>query len=270
MTNDNLNTGVGKKIVEALRQQSEIEIIPVPVDEFNEEDNAEETLFSDSLVDETEDELSTYQEEEVTFNDFDDDDDDEELFADDEIVDEVQDEPEVEEELPTLAKVEPEPVQAFEPKIETPFEFNVTSPAEPAVKVEPKQYSEPATVAPSISIESLLGKFATEESDKSLPEIPSNVAILKRLIEQLPSGVTRHTGAQIIRQTMEALGISMKTVLQEAQQVQELLSRSARECQANIQEHKKHISALEKQVQTYKKQYGTINELISLFISTNK
>ena len=57
-------------------------------------------------------------------------------------------------------------------------------------------------------------------------EMPANIAVLKKLISQLPSGVSRHTGAQIIKQTMEALGISMKSVLQDAQQVQENLKNS--------------------------------------------
>ena len=101
-------------------------------------------------------------------------------------------------------------------------------------------------------------------------EMPANIAVLKRLISQLPSGVSRHTGAQIIKQTMEALGISMKSVLQDAQQVQEGLKISARECQASIQEYKKQILALEKQSQNYQKQYSALNDLISLFIQTTK
>ena len=101
-------------------------------------------------------------------------------------------------------------------------------------------------------------------------EMPANIAVLKKLISQLPSGVSRHTGAQIIKQTMEALGISMKSVLQDAQQVQEGLKISARECQASIQEYKKHILALEKQSQNYQKQYSALNDLISLFIQTTK
>lgn len=101
-------------------------------------------------------------------------------------------------------------------------------------------------------------------------EIPANIAVLKKLISQLPSGVSRHTGAQIIKQTMEALGISMRSVLQDAQQVQENLKVSARECQANIQEYKKQIMALEKQSQNYQKQYSALNDLISLFIQTTK
>ena len=101
-------------------------------------------------------------------------------------------------------------------------------------------------------------------------EIPANIAVLKRLISQLPSGVSRHTGAQIIKQTMEALGISMKSVLQDAQQVQESLKVSARECQGTIQEYKKQILALEKQSQNYQKQYSALNDLISLFIQTTR
>lgn len=101
-------------------------------------------------------------------------------------------------------------------------------------------------------------------------EMPANIAVLKRLISQLPSGVSRHTGAQIIKQTMEALGISMRSVLQDAQQVQESLKVSARECQASIQDYKKQILTLEKQSQSYQKQYSALNDLISLFIQTTK
>ena len=101
-------------------------------------------------------------------------------------------------------------------------------------------------------------------------EMPANIAVLKKLISQLPSGVSRHTGAQIIKQTMEALGISMKSVLQDAQQVQESLKVSARECQGSIQEYKKQILTLEKQSQTYQKQYSALNDLISLFIQTTR
>lgn len=101
-------------------------------------------------------------------------------------------------------------------------------------------------------------------------EMPANITVLKKLISQLPSGVSRHTGAQIIKQTMEALGISMKSVLQDAQQVQENLKVSARECQASIQDYKKQILALEKQSQSFQKQYSSLNDLISLFIQTTK
>ena len=100
-------------------------------------------------------------------------------------------------------------------------------------------------------------------------EIPANVAVLRQLITQLPVGVSKQTGAQIIKQTMEALGISMKNVLQEAQQVQENLNISASECQTSIMEHKKQIGILERQAQKYQKQYSALNDIISLFVQTN-
>ena len=108
--------------------------------------------------------------------------------------------------------------------------------------------------------------FAPEPEDF---EIPTNVAVLKQLISQLPAGVSKQTGAQIIKQTMEALGISMKSVLQEAQQVQENLNRSSRECQASIVEYRKQIGALERQSQKLQRQYASLNDIISLFVQTN-
>ena len=112
--------------------------------------------------------------------------------------------------------------------------------------------------------------MASEERVTEGADMPGNIIILKKLIAQLPSGVTRHTGAQIIRQTMEALGISMKSVLTEAQEVQNSLKESTKECQMTIQEYKRKITMLEKQTQNYQKQYSALNDLISLFIQTTK
>ena len=109
-----------------------------------------------------------------------------------------------------------------------------------------------------------------QDSVQEVDTMPGNIVILKKLISQLPSGVTRHTGAQIIKQTMEALGISMKSVLTEAQEVQNHLKVSSKECQMTIQELKQKIIALEKQTQNYQKQYSALNDLISLFIQTTK
>ena len=100
-------------------------------------------------------------------------------------------------------------------------------------------------------------------------EVPANVAVLKQLIAQLPSGVSRQAGALVIKQTMEALGTSMKSVLQEAQQLQENINISARECQNSILECKKQINTLEAQVQKYQKQSASLNEIISLFVQIN-
>lgn len=100
-------------------------------------------------------------------------------------------------------------------------------------------------------------------------EVPANVAILRQLISQLPSGVSRQAGALVIKQTMEALGISMKSVLQEAQQLQENINISARDCQNSILECKKQINTLEAQVQKYQKQSASLNDIVSLFLQIN-
>ena len=178
--------------------------------------------------------------------------------------------------------IQEEAISSFEPEVEqTPAQTNddffssalsddiFAEPAKPAQKVsnffddveEEKDifFSEPKSVQTPIA-EPAIETF----------EMPANITVLKKLISQLPSGVSRHTGAQIIKQTMEALGISMKSVLQDAQQVQENLKISARECQSSIQEYKKQILALEKQSQSYQKQYSALNDLISLFIQTTK
>jgi hypothetical protein len=124
-------------------------------------------------------------------------------------------------------------------------------------------------VSENIFADAIVPPSINEEQADSF-EMPANILVLKKLISQLPSGVSRHTGAQIIKQTMEALGISMKSVLQDAQQVQENLKSSARECQGTIQEYKKQILTLEKQSQNYQKQYSALNDLISLFIQTTR
>ena len=101
-------------------------------------------------------------------------------------------------------------------------------------------------------------------------DMPPNVAVLKRLITQLPTGVTKQTGAQIIKQTMEALGISMNTVLHEAQKVQDAMNESIKNCMLTIQEYKNNIKNLEKQGLDYQRQVNQLNDLISLFILTDK
>lgn len=108
--------------------------------------------------------------------------------------------------------------------------------------------------------------FSTDLNDL---EVPANVAILRQLISQLPSGVSRQAGALVIKQTMEALGISMKSVLQEAQQLQENINISARDCQNSILECKKQINTLEAQVQKYQKQSASLNDIVSLFLQLN-
>lgn len=208
MANNRMTEGVGKKIVEALKMQTDVEVTPNYIEEA-EYDNFSEEI--PSIVDSTESEAVNFEEN----------------FTEDLITP-------VEEPVITES-IMPEPVFA-EPIIA------------PQINIAPQQF------------------VATELDDF---EIPSNVAVLKQLISKLPTGVTKQTGAMIIKQTMEALGISMKSVLQEAQQVQEGLNNSARECQSSILEHKKQINLLEKQAQKYQRQYAALNDIISLFVQTN-
>ena len=226
MINNRMNEGVGKKIVEALKKQNDIEIIPV----------------SESTPEEFEAESSNHisLEDEALDMGFDD---------DTEIV---------EENIYNQDIVIPQPTPN-----QTPIQQTFTAP-----KFENQQnigFSQP-----QININTTPSINSTKNFAKDLDdfEVPTNVAVLKQLISQLPTGVTKQTGAQIIRQTMEALGISMKSVLQEAQQVQEGINNSSRECQANIMEYKRQIVLLENQVQKYTRQSAALNDIISLFIQT--
>ena len=216
MASNRITEGVGKKIVEALKKQSDIEIIPVPESHFN-----------------------------------------------------TQEEP--------LPQPEVEYVENNEEEIQPELTFEAATYSEPSFTPPPvmpqPQISRPAyTQQPAMNNSSFAANSSTMDSmSNELDgfEIPTNVAVLKQLISKLPSGVTKQTGAQIIKQTMEALGISMNSVLQEAQQVQEGLNNSARDCQTTIIEYRKQINLLEKQAQKYQRQYAALNDIISLFIQTN-
>ena len=108
------------------------------------------------------------------------------------------------------------------------------------------------------------------EDDTEEFEMPNNINVLKRLIAQLPTGVSKQTGAQIIRQTIEALGIPMKSVLQDAQRVKECLNSSIKDCSYTIQEYKSNIRNLEKQSLSYQRQLAKLNDIIGLFVYTDK
>jgi len=101
-------------------------------------------------------------------------------------------------------------------------------------------------------------------------ELPANVATLMHLISQLPSGVTRQTGAQIIRQTLEAMGVSMHRVLTEAQQAQDSLSQSIKNNINTIEELINRTKILEKEVQQYRRKADELEDLVSLFILSEK
>lgn len=224
MANNKISDGVGKKIVEALKKQSEIEITPIPKAESTatEENDFLSDDSLESFVNQSDKTQDLFQKDDFLNN----------LPSDDDIESFTGTEENIIEDLFAETPVAPQ--------------------SQPFVN-----YQQPAS--------KIQDNFAKELDTF---EIPSNIAVLKKLIAQLPSGVTRHTGAQIIRQTMEALGISMKSVLQEAQQVQDGLSSSVKECHATIQEYKRQILLHEKQAQNHQKQYAALNELISLFIQT--
>ena len=204
MSSNKMTEGVGKKIVEALKQQSDVDIISV-----------NETT-------ETEDISNAPIEEPVN---------------------------EVSEEAP---KPSPEEVD----NVLNTLNFNTSSNA-----------IENAINNPMLNFQQQASEINLSAVDDM--ELPGNVAILKQLITKLPSGVSKQTGALIIRQTMEALGVSMPNVLQEAQQVQEQLTQSVRECQTSVIEYKKQINMLEMQAQKQQRQFAAINDIISLFIQTN-
>ena len=96
--------------------------------------------------------------------------------------------------------------------------------------------------------------------------IPVNVQKLSNLINGLPVGVTKQTGALIIKQTMEAMGMDMNNVLKEAQIFQDELTASNKECLIKVQECKTQIMQLEATIQANQDNITCVNDIISLFI----
>ena len=204
MVNNRMTDGVGKKIVDALKKQTDVDIIQ-PQTQTQEPENTEEpillneTMPAFEFIQETQPQVHTYE---------------------------------------NLTN---------ETQIQQPFTMNFNQPAEAPTPIH--------TTTP----EAFINEFDNFE-------LPANVEVLRQLITKIPSNVSKQTGAQIIKQTMEALGISMKGVLQEAQAVQENLNSSARECQNNIAEYRRQINLLESQTQKIHRQYSQLNDIISLFI----
>ncbi|MBQ2983498.1 MAG: hypothetical protein IJD57_01720 [Candidatus Gastranaerophilales bacterium] len=143
----------------------------------------------------------------------------------------------------------------------TAFSFNTNSKEyQPVFSVSEEDVAQDSDLKLSIENEEDVEEF----------EMPNNINVLKRLISQLPTGVPRQTGAQIIRQTIEALGIPMKTVLQDAQRVRDCLNSSIKDCNYTIQEYKSNIRTLEKQATSYQKQLNKLNDIIGLFVYGEK
>ena len=204
MDSNNMAEGVGKKIVEALKQQSDVEIIPVK------EEQEDLTNMSS---------LETQEEAPIS-----------EISYSGESFDDVN------------SRI-------------SEYDINDTE--------------NPVDVAFNNTLMNFKGVDFNNQSAIEEMELPANVAVLRQLITKIPAGVSKQTGALIIKQTMEALGIPMTNVLQEAQEVQERLTQSVKECQTNVLEYKKQINLLEVQAQKYQRQFAAVNDIISLFIQTN-
>lgn len=97
----------------------------------------------------------------------------------------------------------------------------------------------------------------------------SNVQTLIRLVSDLPEGVTKQTGAQIIRLTMEAMGISMEEVLTEAQNEQSSMMEAQRVNIRKIEELKAVIRKLEADNRLYLGKANELSEIIDLFVLSN-
>lgn len=249
MTRNQLPEGVGKKIVEALKRQAEADITPL------EESNnvISNALPLTDIEDVPEIQYETVKEDTTALND---------NFI-------------IEEEIPPVM-----PMGAFQQE--------EVIPAQPVIKEQPVIQEQPVIreipspapkPAPAVqNIQSFnfneqpaVKKEKTPKFSSSIQvKIPPNVAVLKNLIATLPVGVSKQTGAQIIRQTLEAMGLPMNSVLKEAQNVQEELNSSTRECMLKIQEYKTNILQLEQSVQEYQKNITQINDLVSLFLLTDK
>lgn len=139
-------------------------------------------------------------------------------------------------------------------------ETNGKSDYVPIFKVDQNEINENPDMKLTIESEDITDEF----------EMPNNINVLRRLIGQLPSGVPRQTGAQIIRQTIEALGIPMRSVLQDAQKAKDVLNASIKDCTFTIQEYKANIRNLEKQSLTYQKQLTKLNDITGLFVYGDK
>ncbi len=227
------NEGVGKKIVEALKKQNSADF---EIEEEFETEPKNEIESVDYTVDNVDDVLNSNDTEQSSF-----------------------------EENDTQFEIKEEP--SFENSFIAEQKGFVFDTQEDKVSNQPQgwQFEEKQEFQP------IFREERTFDSAKAKQfEMPANVSVLKKLISQLPTGVTKQTGAQIIKQTMEALGISMNSVLHDAQKVQDDLNESIKSCMMSIQEYKNNIKNLEKQGLDYQRQVNQLNDLISLFILSDK
>lgn len=249
MTRNQLPEGVGKKIVEALKRQAEADIAPM------EETNTSigNTLPLTEIEDLPEIQYEPLKEVQESSDD---------MIVEEEPASVVNEEiikPKEETESkifvqPNVAKEQPK--MNFAQNIQSVQTNNQTLSSSP---VQPNYFNSAALN------QEKLKKNVIQPAASSLT-LPANVATLRNLINSLPVGVTKQTGAQIIRQTLEAMGIPMNSVLKEAQVFQEELNSSTRECMIKIQEYKTQIMQLEASVQEYQQNITQVNDIVSLFL----
>lgn len=254
MTRNQLPEGVGKKIVEALKRQAEADITPLETNN---------TISNTIPLTDIEDD-SDIQFEQVT---------EKTVVPNDNLI--------IEEETPIIPDVkfsQPEQIIPKQPSIQEQSlikEQTVVRP-EPVFAEQPVinrevNIQKTVNLQPDYMTQQAVKQNNTQQINASIQiKIPANVAVLKNLISTLPAGVSKQTGAYIIRQTLEAMGLPINSVLKEAQDIQEELNSSTRECMIKIQEYKTNILQLEQSVQEYQQNINQINDLVSLFLLTGK
>lgn len=239
MAIDNMNDGVGKKIVEALKMQNtDNSTADVVITEEPQE--AETENIVDSQDDLTQPEVEDYTAE--NYSTVEDSISPEQVFSE-----------------PTMPNLQ-NSIQPTERQMQIKSQLQFQAATQNSA---PQSFIDNAF---NQSINQNLGSSYVQMQDDF--EYPANVSVLKQLIAKLPAGVSKQTGALIIKQTMEALGISMGSVLQEAKQVQEALTNNSKECQNSIVEYRKQIGILEAKAQNYQRQASVMNDIINLFIQT--
>ncbi len=234
MTRNQLPEGVGKKIVEALKRQAEADISPMDENNSNSTGNSLPLTEIEDIPEIELEALNGIQEES------------EDLI--------------VEEDNSIMNEV------VFRPREEqvvSKFETPVVKEQVQTENVQPAYFN-------NVSLNQEQLQKAIMQATNSKLTIPANVATLRNLINTLPVGVTKQTGAQIIRQTLEAMGIPMNSVLKEAQVFQEELSASTKECMTKIQEYKTQIIQLEATVKENQQNINQVNDIIGLFLISNK
>lgn len=133
---------------------------------------------------------------------------------------------------------------------------------------------EPDSIKPSESMPNLAPSRADKTKAINVASenyvLSENITKLMTLVNDLPESIEKKSGALIIKQTMEAMGVSMKTLMIEAKQVQENINGNIRTCMGDIEEAKNTIKQLEDQIVSYKNLSNELNDLIGLFIVSDK